>query len=254
MRVVIGLNFIFVNKMIIKYLISLLFLAVGMYAQHSKLKINHLSNNVYIYTTYKLFSGSPFPSNSMYIVTDDGVVLIDTPWDEAQFEPLLDSIKSRHNKDVVLCIATHYHDDRTAGLEFLRKRGIAIYSSKQTYDLCAKHKEKQAEHYFTKDTLFTVGGYQVATFYPGEGHTKDNIVIWLPKHEILYGGCLVKSLKANGLGNTADANLEAWDDTIKRLIKKYLQIRYIVPGHFDWSQGKRALLHTLKLLQEHQED
>lgn len=237
-----------------KYLLSFLLLTISVQAQHSKLKITHLSDNVYVYTTYKLFSGSPFPSNSMYVVTDDGVVLIDTPWDEAQFAPLLDSIKSRHNKDVVLCIATHYHDDRTAGLEFFKKRGIATYSSKQTYDLCVEYKEKQAEYYFTKDTTFTVGGNKINTFYPGGGHTKDNITIWLPKDKVLYGGCLVKSTESKGLGNITDANLEVWDDTIKTLMEKYPNIAYVIPGHFGWSKGKESLLHTITLLQNREED
>ncbi|KAF2519403.1 BlaB/IND/MUS family subclass B1 metallo-beta-lactamase [Flavobacterium salilacus subsp. salilacus] len=237
-----------------KYLLSLLLWVTGVHAQHSKLKINHLSGNIYIYTTYKLFSGSLFPSNSLYMVTDDGVVLIDTPWDEAQFEPLLDSIKKRHSKNVVLCIVTHYHDDRTAGLEFFRKRGIATYSSKPTYDLCAEYKEKQAAHYFTKDTTFTVGGYKIDTFYPGEGHTKDNITVWFAKDKVLYGGCLVKSVENNSLGYIGDANLEAWDDTIETLLEKYPRIAYVIPGHFGWSKGRKSLKHTIKLLRKHEED
>lgn len=237
-----------------KLLCLIVFLTVNTYAQHSGLKIKHLSGNVYTYTTYKLFSGNPFPSNSVYIVTDEGVVLIDTPWDEAQFQPLLDSIKKRHNKDVVLCIATHYHDDRTAGLEYFKSKGIATYSSKQTYDLCAKYGEKQAEHYFTKDTTFIVGGNRISTFYPGEGHTKDNIVVWLPKDKILYGGCLVKSVESPGLGNVADANLETWDETIKKIIESYPDIAFVIPGHFGWSKGKKSLKYTIELLRKREED
>ncbi len=54
----------------------------------------------------------------MYLVTDSGAVLIDTPWDASQTKPLLDSIVKRHNKKVVVCITTHFHDDRTSGLGF----------------------------------------------------------------------------------------------------------------------------------------
>src|SRR3954468_16782828 len=75
-----------------------------------KLSISHLTGNFYIYTTYKNINGSPFPSNSAYLVTDEGIVLFDTPWDTTQFQPLLDSIYARHQKKPVLCIATHYHD------------------------------------------------------------------------------------------------------------------------------------------------
>src|SRR5215470_14788414 len=80
-----------------------------------RLTITHLTGEFYIYTTYGIFRNDTVPSNSMYLVTSKGVILFDTPWDSTEFQPLLDSIKRRHNKEVVLCIATHFHADRTAG-------------------------------------------------------------------------------------------------------------------------------------------
>lgn len=216
---------------------------------NENLNISHLTSDYYIFTTYKLINGNPFPSNGMYCVTDNGVVMFDTPWDTTQFQSLLDSIASRHNKKVVACIATHFHDDRTAGLEFLKSKGIKTFSSKQTFDLCKEHNEKQAEYYFTNDTTFTFGNHSFQTYYAGEGHTKDNIVIWCSDAKILYGGCLIKSIESNGLGNVADANLIEWATTIKNVIKKYPKPIYVIPGHFGWANNK-GLQHTLKLLKK----
>ena len=75
--------------------------------EYQKLKISHLTGDFYIYTTYNTYEGNQIPANGMYIVTYDGVVLFDTPWDTTQFQPLLDSIKAKHNKPVTTCIATH---------------------------------------------------------------------------------------------------------------------------------------------------
>lgn len=211
------------------------------------LKITPLSGDFYIFTTYKDLNGSLFPSNGMYLVTDDGVALFDTPWDTTQFQPLLDSIQKRHSKEVKLCISTHYHDDRTAGLEYYKEQGIKTYSSKLTYDLCSEFNEKQAEFYFVNDTTFNFGGYKIETYFPGEGHTKDNIVIWIESERILYGGCLVKSTENEGLGNVADANLNEWGATIKKVISKFHKPKYVIPGHFGWKSNK-GLKHTLKLL------
>lgn len=222
---------------------------VLLFGQDKKLRIEHLTDSFYVYTTYKDFDGSKFPSNSMYLVTENGVVLFDTPWDTTQFQPLLDSISARHNKKVIMAISTHYHDDRTAGLEFLRQKGVRTYSSKLTYDLCKQHNEKQAEFYFGSDTVFNIGNYSFETYYAGEGHTKDNLVIWFEKYKILYGGCLVKSTESKSLGNVADANLIEWPRTIKKLINKYPTAKFVIPGHFGWASTK-ALQHTLQLLNE----
>ncbi len=211
------------------------------------LSISRLVNNFYIYTTCQPVNGEPFPSNSMYVVTSAGVILIDTPWDENQTKPLLDSIWKRHAQKVVLCVVTHFHDDRTAGLDILKENGVTTYSSSQSKVLGMERSDKLAMHCFLKDTTFITGNISFETFYPGEGHTKDNLVIWFPEQKILYGGCLVKSSETKSLGNTADANLKAWPGTIGRLIQKYPHARYVIPGHQGW-KNKRALKHTLHLL------
>lgn len=234
-----------------KYILLMLFASFAVTGQNTKLKVEHLKGNLYTYTTYNLFSGNPFPSNSMYMVTDDGVVLFDTPWDKNQFQPLLDSIEKKHGKKVIMCIATHYHDDRTAGLDYYKSKGIATYTSKQTYNLCNAKGYSKAENFFVKDTVFTIGKHKIETFYPGEGHTVDNIVIWIPGEKVLYGGCLIKSTEAHDLGNVADANVKEWGSTIQKLIDKYPAPAYVVPGHFKWTSGSKSLKHTQKLLRQH---
>lgn len=218
-------------------------------SSQSKLDITHLTGDCYIFTTYKNLNGYMFPSNGMYVVTTDGIVLIDTPWDTTQCQPLIDSLARRHRLPVVLCIATHFHDDRTAGLAFLRGLGVKTFSSALTYRLCAERNEKQSEWKFDHDTTFVVGQYKFETFYGGEGHSRDNIVVWMGKQKILYGGCLVKSTENRGLGNIADANLSAWGPTIKKVMKKYQRPKFVIPGHFGWDD-RQSLKHTLMLLRD----
>ena len=235
-----------------KHLVYILLLPAVCIAGVTKaqgLKIAQLTGNFYVYTTYKVMDGSPFPSNSMYLVTGKGVVLFDTPWDTAQFQPLLDSIQLRHHQKVVLCIATHFHDDRTIGLTFFRQHGVKTYTSLQTDLLCRQHGDSRAQYHFTGDTTFNVGGYSFQTYYPGKGHTADNIVIWFAKQKILYGGCLIKSIDNTSLGYLSDADVAVWPGTIERLMAKFTDAQYVIPGHFRWS-GTDALQHTLDLLRQ----
>ncbi len=237
----------------IKYftlLISILF-SSALFAQQNKpgITITHLTGDFYVCTSYKFFNGASFPSNNMYLVTEKGVVLFDTPWDSSDFQPLLDSINNKHHKKVILCIATHFHDDKSAGLSYYSSKGIKTYSSTLTRELCKDDVEKKAAFVFKNDTTFKVGDYTFTTFYPGEGHTKDNIVIWFEKEKILYGGCFVKSTETNDIGNIADANVKAWPQSVKNTIKKFTNAKYIIPGHFAWADNK-SLEHTLKLLEE----
>jgi metallo-beta-lactamase class B len=219
-------------------------------AQKSKLEISHLTENFYVFTTYNFYKGNPTPANGMYLVTKTGVVMFDSPWDTTQFQPLLDSIKAKHNKAVVICIATHSHKDKTAGLEFLKGRGVKTFTTKQTDDISKVKGEKRAEFLMHQDSVFSVGQYQFETYYGGEGHTADNIVIWFDKAKVLYGGCLVKSVDAKDLGNVEEANIKQWPATIKKIQAKFKNPKFIIPGHQSWT-SKESLDHTLKLIKKY---
>jgi metallo-beta-lactamase class B len=233
-----------------RFRLSLLltFLSLSQFA-FAQLDIKHLTGDTYIFTTYKTYQGELVPANDMYVVTSQGIVLLDMPWDTKQVFPLLDSIEQRHHQKVVMSISTHFHDDRTGAIDLLKSRGVKTWSSKFTLDLCRIHKEKEAEYYFVKDTTFTVGNYSFEAYYPGKGHAPDNIVVWVPQSKILYGGCFVKSTESSGLGNMSDANVQEWETSVQKVMKKYPSPAYIIPGHMSW-QSKKSLTHTLKLIRE----
>lgn len=228
-----------------------LFFSTNMLAQQPEtgLKITHLTGDFYSYTTYNTYEESQVPANGMYLVTSNGVVMFDTPWDTTQFQPLLDSIQLKHNKRVVLCFATHWHSDKTAGLEYYRQQGIKTYTTALTDELSKKNNKKRAEFLMTKDTVFHVGQYSFETYYPGEGHTADNIVIWFKKEKILYGGCLIKGVDDETLGYLGDANVTAYEATLKNVQKKCRKPAFIIIAHSDW-KNINSLQHSIKMAKE----
>ncbi|KOY84877.1 subclass B1 metallo-beta-lactamase [bacterium 336/3] len=214
--------------------------------EKAKLKISHLTGDFYIYTTYNTYEDSQVPANGMYLVTNDGVVMIDTPWDTTQFQPLLDSIKLKHNKNVVMCFATHWHSDKTAGLEYYKQLGIKTYTTVLTDELSKKNDKKRAEFLMTKDTTFKVGQYSFEIYYPGQGHTTDNIIIWFKKEKILYGGCLIKGVDAENLGYLGDANVNEYESTLKKVQKKCRNPKFIIIAHSDW-KNINSLKHSIMM-------
>lgn len=242
-----GAIFLKMNKILL-LIVALVSISANVTAQTTGngLQITRLTGDFHIYTTYNLYKGEKVPANGMYLVTSAGVVLFDTPWDTTQFQPLLDSILSKHGKNVTHCIATHFHDDRSGGLEFYQKKGIKTYTTTHTDALSKKYGHKRAEFLLKKDTVFNIGSYAFETYYPGEGHTPDNIVIWFGKQKILYGACLIKSVEDEDLGYLGDANRKEYATTIKNVQKKCRQPRYVIVGHGDWTNVK-ALEHTLKM-------
>lgn len=233
--------------------IACLLSITSIFGQSEKLKITPLTGDFFIYTTWNTYQDSKVQANGMYVVTNEGVVMIDTPWDTTQFQPLLDSIRVRHNKPVVMCFATHWHSDKTAGLEYYRQQGIKTYTTVHTDDLSKKNGKKRAEFLMANDTSFRVGQYSFETFFPGPGHTEDNIVIWFHKERILYGGCLIKGATDENLGFLGDGNKAEYVTTLKRVHRKFRDPKFIIVAHSDWN-SLYSLKHSIIMAKELRKD
>lgn len=219
-------------------------------SKNTALPISHLTGDFYVYKTFHDYNGSLISANAMYLVTDKGVVLFDAPWDETQFQPLLDSIKAKHHKEVIMCFATHSHDDRAGGIAFYKQKGIKTYTGKGTDEILKKENKPRAAFILPNDAIFTVGQHKFEVYYPGKGHAPDNIVAWFDKEKVLYGACFIKSAEAKDLGYLGDADVKEWEKSIAKVQSKFKNPKYIIPGHEDWTNTE-SLKHTLKLVKEY---
>lgn len=225
--------------------IPLFFLSLSVCGQ--ALEITSVNEKLYVYTTYHTYNGKNVSANAMYLLTGKGVVLFDTPWDQAQNQPLLDSIEKKHQLKVISVFATHSHEDRAGGFDFFNKKGIPTYASRQTNEILKSEHKPIALNTFEKGAKFQIGDEKFQIEYFGAGHTKDNLVIWFPEYKVLDGGCLVKSAEAENLGFVGEADLKAWPQTILAIKDKYKQINLVVAGHDNW-KTPGALDRTLDLL------
>lgn len=216
-------------------------------SKNSPLQISHLSGDFYVYRTFSDYNGTKISANALYLVTDKGVVLFDAPWDKSQFQPLIDSIKAKHKKEVIMLFATHSHDDRAGGFDFYRKKGVKTYSIKLTDDILKKENKPRAEFIIPNDKTFTVGQHTFEVYYPGKGHASDNVVVWFNKEKVLYGACFIKSTDAKDLGYLADSDVKEWKTSIAKVQTKFKNPKYIIPGHEGWTD-LGSLNHTLKMV------
>lgn len=222
--------------------------------ERPRLTVTPLDSQVYVFVSYGMYRQAAFPANGLIIKTSDGVVIVDTGWDTKantdNTRQLLQWVAANLHQPVRLCIVTHAHEDRVGGIGELRKAGIRVVSTPLTAQKSVKLGYEAPEGVLPTDTTFTVGQVPIRCYFPGEGHTSDNIVVWLPNQQILYGGCLVKSVVASGMGNVADANLNEWGNSVKKVLNLFGRAKIVVPGHDKWSDTQ-ALHHTMRLVEKH---
>lgn len=225
--------------------ILVLFLSCSAFAKDSQLKITQLADNVYQHISYKKIEPWGMVGATGLIVVDgNNAHIIDTPWTQKGTEKLFAWITSK-NLMLKSSIITHFHEDASGGISFLNASKIKTYATTLTNNLLdSNHREKSSDE--ISSTTFELVKNTIEIFYPGAGHTQDNIVVWLPKNDILFGGCFIKSLNSTNLGNTKDASLKDWPTSIQRVINKYPSIKIVVPGHGK-AGGMNLLKHTQRL-------
>lgn len=186
-------------------------------------------------------------SNAVLITGDAESVLIDTPATDEQTAPVLAWAAKTLRRPVRHVIVTHSHADRMGGISAARARQIATYALGKTRALAREKGLVVPEHELRPEEDLILSGIRLGTWYPGHGHTVDNIVVWLPGDALLVGGCFVKAADSKTLGNLKDIDPAQWATGIAALRGRYSEIRTVVPGH-GAAGGPELLVHTAALL------
>jgi len=66
--------------------------------------------------------------NAGFIVSDDGVLIVDTFFTPAAIEELIGEIASKTRQPIKYAVNTHYHLDHTGGNQVLAARGVPIFA------------------------------------------------------------------------------------------------------------------------------
>ncbi|MDX7491165.1 subclass B1 metallo-beta-lactamase IMP-50 [Serratia marcescens] len=211
------------------------------------LKIEKLEEGVYLHTSFEEVSGwGVVTKHGLVVLVNNDAYLIDTPFTTKDTEKLVAWFVER-GFTIKGSVSSHFHSDSTGGIEWLNSQSIPTYASELTNELLKKNGKVQATNSFSGVSYWLVKN-KIEIFYPGPGHTQDNVVVWLPENKILFGGCFVKP---DGLGNLDDANLKAWPKSAKILMSKYGKAKLVVSSHSEignasllkltWEQAVKGL-------------
>ena len=195
------------------------------------LKIEKLTEHTFLHVSYlKTKSFGNVACNGM-IVTDNGEAIVyDTPTNDSISLELISWIENDLKCKIKAVVATHFHIDCLGGLAAFHQKGIPSYANQHTLELAKANNEIVPQNGFKNSIELPIGNTKVIHEFLGEGHTKDNIVSYFPNEKVLFGGCLIKSLKA-GKGNLDDANVTEWSNTVKKVKARYPETAVVIPGH-----------------------
>ena len=207
--------------------------------------LTKLTTNIYLLKSSFACNGE-LDCNHLLILDPDQMVLINTPSKDSLTAVMLGCVEKKFKRKVTKVIVSHFHNDSSAGLPETKRRGIISYGLDLTRNLL-KSENKNLDVVFTDSLTIQLQKIKLHLFYFGAGHSIDNIVTWIPDGKILFGGCMIKSLDTENIGNIRDADLKAWPVTVQKIKVRFKDVKLVIPGHLGI--GDSSLFdHTLKII------
>ncbi|WP_200976629.1 subclass B1 metallo-beta-lactamase [Echinicola sp. 20G] len=215
----------------------------------NNLIIKKVSPAVYEHITYlQSDTFGKVECNGIIVVDEKEAVVFDTPTNDKDSYELIKFLQSEMNLEIKSVVPTHFHIDCLGGLDAFHELGIPSYANDKTIHLAEKNQFKVPQNGFDGELNLKVGDLEVLVKHFGAGHTQDNVVVYIPEDQVVFGGCLIKSMGA-GKGNLADADTMVWSHTVKSIRRQFSQSKVIVPGHGPI--GDKGLLdYTIRLFEE----
>ena len=216
--------------------------------QSDQLVITRLTDHTYLHTSYlQTNSWGKVECNGMIVTDNQEAIVLDTPVDDKSSNELIEWIGLTLHCKLVGVVPTHFHEDCLGGLNAFHEMDIPSYANNKTIEFARANEYAIPENGFTDTLSLQVGQARLYLYFPGEGHTRDNIVAYFPNENALFGGCLIKTMNASK-GFLGDANTETWSASVDMVRKKFPKVQLVIPGHGE-SGGPELLDYTIRLFQ-----
>jgi cyclase len=197
-------------------------------------------------------------ANVGFVITGEGVILIDTPLLPADARLWLSEIRQRTGQRIIYIINTEHHRGHVLGNQYFPSATVIAHEfawkNMQTYgdsfrtrlmnlyrDRMPEAVEEWEQHLkvvlpeitFTGRTILFKGDKEIHLI-PLGGHTTATTVVYLPQDRVLFAGDLVVTDRPPFL---SQSNTRQWLQALTYLRKLHYDV--LVPGHGQLS-GKEA--------------
>ena len=189
-----------------------------------------------------------FVSNAGFVVTGDGVVVIDALGSPELASELIAEVRRVTSQPIRYVIVTHFHADHIYGLQAFKAIGATImaHPAGREYlngDTAQRRLEASRQDLFpwidedtklvgadrwlsNNDHTFVLGGQAFRIRHVGPAHTPEDLVVHVPKAGVLFAGDLVFRGRIPFVGQ---ADSRQWIESLNVLLG--MQPRLLVPGH-----------------------
>ena len=191
---------------------------------------------------YAYISENDSSANSTFLVSDQGILVVDTGLNTQEGRKLLDEIRKISPAPVRWIVNTHYHPDHRGGNSIVGPEAVIISTYETRAAVMRSQREQAVEtgqkappEYRLNEVFLTmhgpivfVGEHEVRIYHPGPAHTMGDAVVFFPDQRAIATGDLFLTNSCPAMDH---GDLENWIVALDQMLA--LPVEHVVPGHFE---------------------
>ena len=197
-----------------------------------------------------------FNSNAGFVVTRDGVVVIDALGTPVLGEAMVAAIRKITDKPIRKIIITHYHADHFYGLQAFQKTGAEVWAHRAAREYldsgegAARLAQRRADLapwvddatrlvpadvWLEGNRSFTMGGIHFDIIHLGPAHSPEDVIVVVGNSGVIFTGDILFTGRIPFVG---EADSKRWLQTFSRLLD--LKPHIMITGHGEPSRNPSA--------------
>ena len=192
---------------------------------------------------------APGATNSIIVVTDEGLVVVDgTCRGEGTSEWLKGELDQRFDVPVKYVILSHDHEDHICGLQVFDDTAVTV-----SHRRAREHILREGRNTSIPDVVFDdrmelfLGGKRFVLYYFGPTHSDNLIQIHIPDERVLIAPDISRAGRSLVVPDFRDANVTNIIDVLQTL-SKLDDVDIVVPGHWGVTQQESFLWYRAYLV------
>src|SRR5229473_169413 len=130
---------------------------------------------------FAYISSNDSSANSTFLVSDAGILVVDTGLNQVEGKMLRDEIRKISQAPVRWIVNTHYHPDHRGGNSVVGPDAVIISTEFTRAQMASSAPDYALNEIIgSKGLSVYVSGHEVRIYHPGPAHTRGDLIVYFP--------------------------------------------------------------------------